>query len=62
MHLDDNDCDKSNRYAMPLERSIEVCISLTIRLDSLFLIQCWRSRLKAVIYFWGEPKEALSWC
>ena len=21
-------CDKSNRYAMPLERSIEVCISL----------------------------------
>ena len=37
---------KSNRYAMPLERSIEVCISLDIRLDSLFLIQCWRSRLK----------------
>ena len=39
-------CDKDNRYAMPLERSIEVCISLIIRLDSLFLIQCWRSRLK----------------
>ena len=37
---------KSYRYAMPLERSIEVCISLDIRLDSLFLIQCWRSRLK----------------
>ena len=46
---------------MPLERSIEVCISLNIKLDSLFLIQCWRSRLKAVIYFWGEPKESLSW-
>ena len=29
-------CDKCNRYAMPLERSIEVCISLIIGLDSLF--------------------------
>ena len=29
-------CDKSNRYAMPLEKSIEVCISLIIGLDSLF--------------------------
>lgn len=36
--LDRNEqrCDKSNRYAMPLEKSIEVCISLIIGLDSLF--------------------------
>ena len=33
---DEQRCDKSNRYAMPLEKSIEVCISLIIGLDSLF--------------------------
>ena len=54
-------CDKDNRYAMPLERSIEVCISLIIRLDSLFLVRTvFEKQIKAVIYFWGEPKEALS--
>ena len=51
-------CDKSNRYAMPLERSIEVCISLNIRLDSLFLIQCWRSRLKQSSTSGGSLKRA----
>ena len=51
-------CDKDNRYAMPLERSIEVCISLIIRLDSLFLVQCSRSRLKQSSTSGGSLKRA----
>ena len=54
-------CDKDNRYAMPLERSIEVCISFDYQTGLFVFSTVFEKQIKAVIYFWGEPKEALSW-